>query len=372
MSRNENKQRYRARDIGISPGKLSPGRLNAITDVAGVQVGHVTVIEGDDVRTGVTVVLPHKANIFRDKLPAGLAVANGFGKFVGATQIVELGEIETPIALTNTLSAPQAADALIEWTLVQPGNEDVKSVNPVVGETNDGILNNIRRRFVTRDHVLKALEAAADGQVEEGGVGAGTGTVAFGWKGGIGTSSRVVEVSQCKFTVGVLVQSNYGGDLRVNGVVYGSASDFDSSSQTTPSSADGSIVIIVATDAPLSDRNLTRLARRTFAGLARTGSTYANGSGDYALAFSTAESVRRTPQRRAASADIRELPNDLTSPLFTAAADATEEAIYNSMLQAAAVRSCFGPALQPITVAGLDISALDAALELRSRERSST
>ena len=349
----------------MAPGRLPVGRRNAITDVAGVKVGQTTLIQGNDIRTGVTVILPHSGNISRDKVPAGLAVANGFGKFVGATQIFELGEIETLIALTNTLSVPQAADGLIDWTLRQPGNEGVKSVNPVVGETNDGVLNEIRRRVVTRADVLNAIDSADDGDVDEGGVGAGAGTLSFGWKGGIGTSSRVVAVGGTTFTIGVLVQSNYGGDLQVNGEVYGSASDFGSAPDA-PSTADGSILIVVATDAPLSDRNLTRLARRAFAGLARTGSAFANGSGDYALAFSTAEAVRRTPNRRAAPYQVTDVPNDLMSPIFIAAADATQEAIYNSMLQAESVHRDASQTSAAVSVAALNLSHLDTALNSRS------
>ncbi|KAB7647674.1 P1 family peptidase [Polymorphobacter fuscus] len=327
--------RVRARVVGVAPGMLQPGPRNAITDVAGVAVGHVTRIEGADVRTGVTAILPHAGNLFQDKVPAGVAVANGFGKLTGTTQITELGEIETPIILTNTLSVPQAADALIGWTLAQPGNENVASVNPVVGETNDSRLNNIRRRVITSKDVLAAISAASTGAVTEGAVGAGTGTVAFGWKGGIGTSSRVVPGTHGEYRVGVIVQSNYGGSLRVLGTEVGDAlRPAGAPAKTRPSSADGSIMIIVATDAPLSDRNLKRLAERSFAGLARTGSAFSNGSGDYAIAFSTALSVRRTPQRRAAASATEDVPNDRMSDLFVAAADATEEAIYNSLFMA--------------------------------------
>jgi D-aminopeptidase len=327
--------RVRARALGVAPGILQPGPLNAITDVAGVAVGQLTRIEGGDVRTGVTAILAHAGNLFQEKVPAGVAVANGFGKLTGTTQIVELGEIETPIILTNTLSVPQAADALIAWTLAQTGNETVASVNPVVGETNDSRLNNIRKRVITRDDVLAAIAAASTGAVTEGAVGAGTGTVAFGWKGGIGTSSRVVPAANASYRVGVLVQTNYGGSLRVLGTEIGNAQRPVGAPPTTrPSSVDGSIMIILATDAPLSDRNLKRLAERSFAGLARTGSAFSNGSGDYALAFSTAASVRRTPQRRAAASATENVPNDSMSALFVAAADATEEAIYNSLFMA--------------------------------------
>jgi D-aminopeptidase len=351
--------RPRARDLGICPGRFPTGARNAITDITGVSVGHATLVEGDDIRTGVTAILPHGGNLFQDKVPAGLAVANGFGKLIGATQILELGEIETPIVLTNTLSAPRAADALIEWTLNQPGNDMVRSVNPVVGETNDGVLNNIRARRVTHTDVLAAIAAASDGAVAEGCVGAGTGTVCFGWKGGIGTSSRRVSVGGDEYMVGALVQSNYGGALQMNGTVLGSASDYAGG---PPSSADGSIMIIVATDAPLGDRNLTRLARRAFAGLARTGSNFSNGSGDYCLAFSTHEGVRRSAARRTAVAGLTELPNDLMSRLFSVAADATEEAIYNSMLKARTVTTCGGISGKPVTVEALDIAQVQAAV----------
>jgi D-aminopeptidase len=343
--------RQRARELGLVPGILPPGPFNAITDVAGVRVGHVTLHEGDDLRTGVTAIVPHAGNIFQEKVPAGLAVGNGFGKLTGATQLIELGELETPIVLTNTLAVPRAADALLDWTLAQPGNESVMSVNPVVGETNDSYLNNIRRRAVTAEHVMAAIEAARGGPMAEGCVGAGTGTVAFGWKGGIGASSRRLPGDLSGFTVGVLVQSNFGGVLQIMGIpvgerlgryylkdqlAHGNALDPVNrhSAISNRQSADGSIMIVLATDAPLSDRNLTRLARRAMAGLARTGAAMSNGSGDYALAFSTSEEVRRTPECRGKLASLIELPNDALSPLFLAAIEATEEAIYNSLLKA--------------------------------------
>lgn len=334
----------RARAIGIAPGVFPPGPLNAITDVAGVRVGQLTRHETPDVHTGVTVVVPHGGNVFQDKVPAGLAVANGFGKLMGATQILELGEIETPIALTNTLAVPRAADALIDWTLAQPGNEQVRSVNAVVGETNDGYLNNIRKRVITPDDVRKAIADAKPGPVEEGAVGAGAGTMAFGWKGGVGTSSRVLPAALGGYAVGVLVQSNYGGTLTVDGDPVGVRLGRyylreHARPAATPSTADGSIMIVIATDAPLSDRNLKRLASRSFAGLARTGSAFTNGSGDYAIAFSTNAQVRRTPARREAVSQAPDLPNDALSPLFVAVADATEEAIYNSLLMARTIES---------------------------------
>jgi D-aminopeptidase len=327
--------RPRVREAGIEIGILPPGPLNAITDVAGVAVGHRTIIEGKSVRTGVTALLPHRGNLFQDKVPAGFAVANGFGKFMGSTQIVELGELESPLLLTNTLSVPEAAAAAIDWTLSQQGNQEVRSVNAVVGETNDGGLNDIRIRRVTKADALAAIAAAREGAVEEGAVGAGTGTIAFGWKGGIGTSSRRLPQRLGGYTLGVLVQSNYGGVLSVDGFPAGKLlGRHYLKDELQSASGDGSVIIIIATDAPLSDRNLQRLARRAFLGIARTGSPITNGSGDYALAFSTAEAVRRTPARRGAEAELRELPNDLVSPLFQAVVEATEEAVLNSMFKA--------------------------------------
>ncbi len=327
--------RCRARDLGLAPGVLPAGPLNAITDVAGVRVGHVTLIAGDALRTGVTAILPHGGNLFQARVPAGLAVANGFGKLMGGAQLIELGEIETPIVLTNTLAVPQVADALITWTLAQPGNQDVLSVNPVVGETNDGRLNDIRSRAVTAEHVLRAIATAQEGPVAEGCVGAGTGTVAFGWKGGSGTSSRRLPALLGGYIVGVLVQANFGGVLQMAGAPVGQLlGRYYLRDVVATEDADGSIMIIVATDAPLSDRNLTRLARRAFAGLARTGAAFADGSGDFAIAFSTAEAVRRRPQPRAGLATVTELPNAAMSPLFEAVLEATEEAIYNALCTA--------------------------------------
>ncbi len=327
--------RKRIRELGISPGILPTGKWNAITDVTGVKVGHVTLIEGDDIRTGVTAILPHSGNVYQDKAPAGIVVGNGFGKLMGSTQVDELGEIETPIVLTNTLSAPRAAEALIDWTLAQNGNEDVRSVNPVVGETNDGLLNNIRKMAVTKEHVMQAIANASPGPVAEGCVGAGTGTVCFGWKGGIGTSSRVLPNNLGGYTVGVLVQSNFGGVLQVDGIPVGKKlGQYYLKDQLDDASADGSIMIIVATDAPLSDRNLKRLAKRGLAGLARTGASMSNGSGDYVIAFSTAEAVRRTAERRSKVWAYPEVPNELMSPLFQAVIESTEEAIYNSLSMA--------------------------------------
>lgn len=322
---NGNTKRSRARDIGIAPGHYSPGPLNAITDVAGVRVGHVTIVEGGTIRTGATAILPHGGNLFQDKVPAAIAVLNGYGKFAGSTQIEELGEIETPVLLTNTLATGRAIEAINRWTLSQPDNDQLVSINPVVGETNDSRLNDIRSGRPSIEEMGEALAAATGGPVLEGNVGAGTGTVAFGLKGGIGTSSRSVRIGDETYTVGILVQSNYGGHLRIDGQPYANVASAD---------RDGSIVIIVATDAPLSSRNLKRLATRTFGGLARTGAALSNGSGDYALAFSTAMSVRRTKEQRKKVTAIPDLPNELISPLFEAAIEATEESILNSLCMA--------------------------------------
>jgi D-aminopeptidase len=328
--------RPRARDLGVEPGAGAPGPLNAITDVAGVRVGHTTIVEGDTIRTGVTAILPHAGNLFRDKVPGAVFVGNAFGKLAGSTQVDELGTIESPIVLTSTLSVGTAVDAVVRWTIAQPGNENVRSVNALVGETNDGALNDIRGLHVTRDHVHAAIAKASDGPVEEGAVGAGTGTVAFGWKGGIGTSSRRVPGGGAgsgpeTWTVGVLVQSNYGGRLTVAGVpVWRELSPRGPSAGDAP--GDGSCMIVVATDAPLDARDLKRLAARAIYAMARTGSTFSNGSGDFAIAFSTHAALRvtgaSTPQPRTI------LPTDGISPLFEAVLDATEEAIYNSMLRA--------------------------------------
>ncbi len=328
-------ERQRARDLGVAPGILAPGPLNAITDVAGVRVGHVSLREGARIRTGATAILPHGGNLYQDKVPAGVVVGNGYGKLMGSTQIRELGEIETPIVLTNTLNVPEAAVAAIEWTLDQPGNDQVFSVNAVVGETNDAGLNDIRARALTPQIIRRAIETAAVGPVAEGAVGAGTGTTAFGWKGGIGTSSRLLPEALGGFTVGVLVQSNYGGVLMVDGVPVGEAlGQYFLKDYADKGDADGSIIIVVASDAPLSDRNLERLANRALAGLARTGASLTNGSGDYVIAFSTGGSVRRTPERRGRASMVEDLPNDLLSPLSQAVIEATEEAILNSLFMA--------------------------------------
>ena len=326
--------RPRARDLGLAPGVYPPGPLNAITDVAGVRVGHTTLIEGDDVRTGVTAVVPAEGNLFQDKVPGAVFVGNAFGKLAGSTQVDELGAIETPIVLTNTLNVGTAMEAVIAYTLAQPGNEKVMSVNAVVGETNDGGLNDIRGMHVRREHVLAAIRSAKGGPVQEGSVGAGTGTMCFGWKGGIGTSSR----RGGGYTVGVLVQSNFGGHLTMQGAPVGRELN-----PRAPGSGDGSCMIVVATDAPLTARDLKRLAARAVFGLGRTGSSYSNGSGDFGVAFSTAAGVRlkRTGNQPAA---YEVLGTDAVSPLFEMALEATEEAVYNSLLQATTVRSKFGTA----------------------------
>jgi D-aminopeptidase len=313
----------------VTPGRFSPGPLDAITDISGVRVGHVTLIEGDDVRTGVTAILPHDGNVFAHKVPAAIAVANGFGKLVGYTQVEELGQLETPILLTNTLQVWDAAAALVEHTLDQDGNAEVRSVNPVVGETNDGWLSEIRKRPLQREHFLRAVRTAAAGPVEQGSVGAGTGTRALGYKGGIGTSSRTVD----GFTLGVLVQANFGGSLVMNGVSVGRLL-----SGTGAADHDGSCMIVVATDAPLDSRQLGRLARRTFVGMARTGASFSHGSGDYAIAFSTARSLRIHHDAPALTVERVLIDDAKLSPMFEAVADATEEAIINALLHATTVR----------------------------------
>ncbi len=328
--------RPRARDVGLAPGLLATGPVNAITDVPGVRVGQTTVIEGANVRTGVTAILPHGGNLFQEKVPGAVFVGNAFGKLAGSTQVEELGTIETPIVLTNTLAVGTALDAVVRWTLAQPGNDNVRSVNALVGETNDGTLNDIRGLHVTREHVLAAIASAKGGAVTEGAVGAGTGTIAFGWKGGIGTSSRVVTQQDNRWTVGVLVQTNYGGKLTMGGAPIwkdiSPRSGGSGGSLGSGGSADGSCMIVVATDAPLDARELRRLAARAVFALARTGSTYSNGSGDFAIAFSTFAGNRVTPARGPQPRTL--LPTDDVSALFEAALDATEEAVYNSLLQA--------------------------------------
>ncbi len=367
--------RPRARDIGLVVGIFQPGTNNAITDVAGVRVGQTTVVQPPNVRTGVTAILPHGGNPFLSRVPAAIHVGNGFGKLLGVTQVRELGELETPILLTCTLCVWKAADAMVGWMLARDGMADVRSINPVVGETNDGTLNDIRARPITPEQVVSALESATDGPVEEGAVGAGAGTVAFGWKGGIGTSSRVLPEALGGYTVGVLVQTNFGGILQMGGAPVGielgqySFSNVvgppargaarDTSSGYDPSGDPqewGSCMMVVATDAPLSDRNLERLAKRAIMGLARTGSYASNGSGDYVIAFSTANGVRRATTPSVIRID--DLHNEQMSGLFEAAVEATEEAIYNSLLKAETVTSN-GHTVQALP--------LDATLEVLRR-----
>ena len=361
-------QRPRARELGLSPGVMTPGPLNAITDVAGVLVGHCTLIKGESIRTGVTAVLPLRmdpsgngGNLFQEKVPAAVYVGNGFGKAAGFLQVQELGLIETPIVLTNTLSVGTAVEAVVVWTLAQPGNEKVISVNAVVGETNDGYLNDIRGLHVTRKNVMAAIDAAREGPVEEGSVGAGTGTTAFGWKGGIGTSSRVLPESLGGYTVGALVQSNYGGILTMDGYPVGeklgrySFKDYLEGSSSgagtgRPAGQDeyGSCMIVLATDAPLSSRNLERLAKRAVLGLARTGSFMSNGSGDFVIAFSTQNRVPYNSDTRTQPGDY--LRNDAVSPLFLATVEAVEEAVYNSLLKATTVTGRDGHTVEALPV----------------------
>lgn len=343
--------RPRARDLGIHPGIYDPGSLNAITDVSGVRVGQATVIQGDDVRTGVTAIFPHSGNVFQEKVAGAVYVFNAFGKLVGSTQVNELGQIETPILLTNTLSVWDAAAALMDWMLALPGNQNVRSINPVVGETNDGWLNDIRGRHVKAEDVRRALESANDGSVEEGAVGAGTGTVAFGWKGGIGTSSRHLPADAGGYTVGVLVQTNFGGNLTIAGVpVYRELQPPKLASagrDEKRNSADGSCMIVVATDAPLDARQLQRLAKRAVLGLARAGSSGSNGSGDFVIAFSTTNRIAADAK---ISPPIGLLSEDSLSPLFEGAGEATEEAIDNSLLRATTVRGRDGHVAEALPI----------------------
>ncbi|MBA2524490.1 MAG: P1 family peptidase [Pyrinomonadaceae bacterium] len=348
-------QRPRARDAGVIVGVLPPGPLNMITDVPGVLVGHTTIIRQENIRTGITAILPHNGNLFREKVPGAVFVGNGFGKLMGSTQVNELGEIETPILLTSTLSVPRVADALMDYMLNLPGNEDVQSVNPLVAETNDGYLNDIRGRHITREDVLASIKNARSGTVEEGSVGAGTGTVAFGFKGGIGTASRKLPAGLGGFTVGVLVQSNFGGILTINGAPVGRelgqyylkdqlglthppGNRNATSEGKNPHKSDGSVIVVIATDAPVEARNLGRMAARAMMGLAQTGSAGTNGSGDYAIAFSTSIDTRirmpANPVDRNAARNLKSLPNDAMSPLFLSVIEATEEAIYNSLFRA--------------------------------------
>lgn len=334
--------RPRARELGIRPGVLDPGPLNAITDVAGVRVGQVTLIEGENVRTGVTAIVPHPGNLFREKVAAAIYVYNAFGKLVGSTQVRELGQLETPILLTNTLSVWDAAAAMVDWMLAQPGNETAVSINPVVGETNDGWLNDIRARHVKPEHVRQALESARGGAVEEGSVGAGTGTQALGWKGGMGTSSRRLPENNGGYTVGVLVQTNFGGRLIMDGVPV-----WRELKSPKEEGANGSCMIVVATDAPLDARQLKRLAARAILGMARAGAAGDQNSGDYVIAFSTTNRYRVAAEQQTPVSPVRE---DQLSPLFRAAGDATEEAIYNSLLRATTVRGQHGRVAEAIPI----------------------
>ncbi len=327
----------RAREHGIRIGVMEPGQWNAITDVVGVRVGQTTIIRGDSVRTGVTAILPHSGNIFQQKVPAAVFVANGFGKLSGTTQVKELGNLETPIVLTNTLSVPTAMDAVIGYTLSLPGNANVQSVNSVVGETNDGYLNDIRGRHVRTADVTSAITTAATGPVTEGNAGAGTGTVCFGYKGGIGTASRKLPAALGGYTIGVLVQTNFGGVLEIAGVPVGQELGKFSFSNQLLNNVDGSCMIVVATDAPLDARNLERLAKRAFMGLAKTGGIASNGSGDYVIAFSTNDSLRVAHEGDPITS-YPLLSNDRISPVFMAAIEATEEAIINSLFMANSVK----------------------------------
>lgn len=336
-------KRPRAADIGVKVGILPSGPINAITDVAGVEVGQTTIIRGNNVRTGVTAILPHGGNLYQERVPGGVFVGNGYGKLTGSTQVDEMGEIETPILLTSTTSVPRVADALISYMLSLSGNENVLSINPMVGETNDGYLNDIRGRYIAPEDVTNAIRDAKSGPVDEGTFGAGTGTVAFGWKGGIGTASRRLPATLGGYTVGVLVQSNFGGILTINGAPVGQElGQYYLRNETSPvegvkDKADGSCMMVIATDAPLDARNLKRLAARAWVGMARTGSSASNGSGDYAIAFSTASQARIHIGDPSTTRKTEMLTNDAMSPLFEAVVEATEEAIYNSMLKATTV-----------------------------------
>ncbi len=360
----QGESRPRARDIGLSPGVLDPGPLNAITDVPGVLVGQVTLMEGDHIRTGVTAILPHAGNIFQEKVPGAVHIGNAFGKLAGSTQVVELGTIETPVVLTNTLSVWDAARAVVTYTLGLPGNEDVRSVNPLVGETNDGFLNNIRGLHVQESHVLEAIRTASAGPVAEGAVGAGTGTSAFGWKGGIGTSSRRLPGSLGGYTVGALVQSNYGGVLVMDGIPVGEELDRyylrdqlrggdGAAGDDSLDNPDGSIMMVVATDAPIRSPGLTRLARRVMLGLARTGATSSHGSGDFVITFSSAAALRTGFRSDSPVDEGAVLRGDRLSPLFQAAIEATEEAVYNSMLKATTVVGKNGNTREAISIEDL-------------------
>ncbi|MGM0586915.1 MAG: P1 family peptidase [Bacteroidota bacterium] len=350
----QSQDRTRVRDMGIEIGVMDTGSLNAITDVPGVQVGHQTLIKGDSVRTGVTAILPHSGNLFQQKVPAAVYMGNGFGKLVGSTQIEELGNLETPILLTNTLSVSDVMSALVDYSLQQPGNEQVRSVNAVVGETNDGYLNEIRGRHVTEEDAWAAIEAAQSGPVAEGNVGAGTGTIAFGWKGGIGTSSRMLPESLGGYTVGVLVQSNFGGVLQINGVPVGKKLGQYYLRDDLLEQADGSCMMVVLTDAPVGSRNLKRMARRAIMGLARTGGIASNGSGDYVIAASTAEEVRIPYRPVEPIRTVPELYNGQMSPLFMATIESTEEAILNSLFMAETMSGYKGRTIEALPLDAIE------------------
>lgn len=343
-------QSARPRNLGISFGVLPTGKLNAITDVSGVKVGHTTLISGEKVRTGVTAILPFAGNIFQQKVPAAVFVGNGFGKLAGSTQVMELGTLESPVILTNTLSVATAMEAVIDFTLQQKGNEKIYSVNAVVGETNDSYLNDIRGRHVQKADVLRAIEQADDGAVAEGSVGAGTGTVCFQFKGGIGTASRKLPESMGGYTVGVLVQTNFGGVLQVDGVPVGEELNQYYLRDQLTKKEDGSCMIVVATDAPLDSRNLGRLAKRAFMGLAKTGGIAHNGSGDYVIAFSTDSTLRVPHNSKEKKQTLSLLTNDAVSPLFMAAIEATEEAIINSLFAATTTKGIDGHMAEALPV----------------------
>ncbi len=348
---NMHAQSKRAADWGIEFGILKPGHNNAITDVPGVKVGQVTLTEGDSVNTGVTAILPHSGNIFQQKVPAGIFIGNGFGKLTGYSQVEELGNIETPIILTNTLSVPIAADAVIDYTLKLPENRTVMSVNPVIGETNDAGLNDIRKKSITREHVIKAIETADTGYVEEGNTGAGTGTVCFGFKGGIGTSSRILPKSKGGYTLGVLVQTNFGGILQIDGVPVGiELGKYKFSRIPAEYKEDGSCMVVIMTDAPLDARNLKRLAARAMAGIARTGGMTSNSSGDYAIAVSTNENLRIPYNSKSMYYDARLLRNEEMDLLFEAVIEATEEAVINSLFAASTVKGRYNFTIESLPV----------------------
>jgi len=341
-------ERPRARELGVAPGTLSPGRFNAITDVPGVLVGHFTYVAEPGIRTGATAIVPRAGNLFQRKVPAAVVVANGFGKLIGSTQVDELGQLETPIILTNTLNVWEAATALVDYTLAMSGNDAVYSVNPVVGETNDGYLNDIRSRPLNADHFKQALAIAATGPVSEGSVGAGTGTTTMGFKGGIGTSSRLVEVGGASFVVGVLTQSNFDGSLTIAGAPVGNELRAALNDNQATAGRDGSCMIVVATDTPLDARQLRRLGSRALVGMARTGANFSHGSGDYVIAFSTAESMAIPHASAEPVHESTVFSESMLTPLFEAAAESTEEAIYNALLRATTIQGRQGHVAEAI------------------------